>query len=224
MRLLLSSHVLGEAPRPPVLPPAVTGRAGIILNALDQYGATRTRHLGREASTLGAWGYACEELDLRTYFAAPDALADRLAALDMTWALGGNAFVLARAMNAAGFGPALRRHPGGADFVYGGYSAGACVAGPDLRGVDLMDEPGIVPEGYPPHVPPECLGLVPFRIVPHWRSDHPEAAAAERAATWLARSGLAYRCLRDGQVMAQDGGLSPPVFGALAEPTDPIRV
>lgn len=259
MELLLSSYVLGGVQRPPMLPAPVTRRAGIILNALDQYGDTRDYALVREQKTLASWGYRAEELDLRAYFApsdspggpdapdapnargsrdgrgstdahgsrggrgstdapgspdvqdspnaqsSPDALAERLAGLDMVWALGGNSFVLARAMDAAGFRVALRRQAGRSEFVYGGYSAGACVAGPDLQGVHLMDEPDLVPAGYPATARPAGLGLVPFRIVPHWRSDHPEASTADDAAAWLTRAGLAHRCLRDGQVVTRDG-------------------
>jgi peptidase E len=128
MRLLLSSWFLTPGSRPPVLPAALrTGRAGIVLNALD--------------------GYRPE-------------------------------------------------------FAYGGYSAGSCVAGPDLQGIDLMDDPAVLPEGYPPAAEPECLRLVPYRIVPHWRSDHPETEAAERAAAYLAGKGLPHRCLRDGEAVS----------------------
>jgi dipeptidase E len=87
------------------------------------------------------------------------------------------------------------------EFVYGRYSAGACVAGPDLQGVDLIDDPAIVPDGYPPLTEPTCLGVVPFRIVPHWRSAHRDARGADQAAAYLTEHGLAHRCLRDGEAV-----------------------
>jgi dipeptidase E len=208
MRLLLSSWFLAPDQKPSVLPPSAgRARAGIVLNALDDLGASRDRDLARETRTLGAFGYSCEELDLRDYFGATDELHDRLGDLDLVWALGGNAFVLARAMTQSGFGEAvtlqLHDRP---DFVYGGYSAGACVAGPDLDGIDLMDDRTVVPDRYSPTVQPLCLNLVPFRIVPHWRSQHRETNAAERAANYLAEAGLAHRRLRDGQVVTVHDG------------------
>ncbi len=218
MELLLSSFVLNDDDvRRVGLPPRVTGRAGIVMNALDEYGKSRSRGFIREARTFAACGYQCEELDLRAYFPAadpdlaadrgrtPEALAARLAGLDLVWALGGNAFVLARAMNAAGFGEALRQQAGRAEFVYGGYSAGACVAGPDLQGIELMDDAAVVPEGYPSDARAVALGLVSFRVVPHWHSELPDAVAAERAAALLDKAGLPYRCLRDGQVTDGSG-------------------
>ncbi len=205
MRLLLSSWFLTPDSRPSALGGALaTGRAGIVLNALDGYGDSRDRDYARENRTLENFGYSCEELDLRDYFAAPDELPERLAGLDLVWVLGGNAFVLARAMTQAGFRDALQKQLDRPEFLYGGYSAGACVAGPDLQGIELIDDPAVLPEGYSPDTAAECLGLVPFRIVPHWRSEHPETEGAERAAAHLAERGLPHRCLRDGETLSLD--------------------
>ncbi|WP_392668000.1 Type 1 glutamine amidotransferase-like domain-containing protein [Streptomyces sp. LN785] len=202
MRLLLSSWFLTPDNRPSALPGTLaTGRAGIILNALDEYGRSRTRDYARETRTLETFGYSCEELDLRDYFATPEELPERLDGLDLVWALGGNAFVLARAMTQAGFRDALQAQLHRPEFTYGGYSAGACVAGPDLQGIDLIDDPTVLPEGYPSTTAPECICLVPYRIVPHWRSEHRDAEGAERAAAHLAERGLSHRCLRDGEAV-----------------------
>jgi dipeptidase E len=92
--------------------------------------------------------------------------------------------------------------------VYGGYSAGSCVAAPDLEGIDLVDDPATIPDGYLEDVIPETLHLVPWRIVPHWRSDHPESADAEKAATYLRQSGLDFQTLRDGEALIVENGES----------------
>lgn len=200
MRLFLSSWYLRAGQRPSALRPAGgSGRAGIVLNALDEFGPTRDRSLDRELRPLADLGYACDELDLRRYFGETEALAGRLAELDLVWAVGGNSFVLARAVAASGFVDAVHMRLADPAFVYGGYSAGSCLAGPDLAGIDLVDDPTVIPDGYPSGAEPRCLGLIPFRILPHWRSGHPESAAIDRAEADLAGKGLAYRCLRDGQ-------------------------
>ncbi|WP_192583423.1 Type 1 glutamine amidotransferase-like domain-containing protein [Streptomyces albicerus] len=196
--------------RPSALPSTrETGRAGIVLNALDEHGSSRGRDLGREIRTLETFGYSCDELDLRDYFSDPDELPRRLADLDLVWALGGNAFVLARAMTQSGFAHAVKAQLHRPEFVYGGYSAGACVAGPDLRGIDLIDDPTVLPEGYAAHTEPACLGLVPYRIVPHWRSEHRETKGADRAAAYLAEHGLSHRCLRDGEAVNIHNAAAP---------------
>lgn len=206
MRLVLSSWYLRPGQRPSALRPmAGRGRAGIVLNALDQFGAARVRDLDRESRTLADLGYISTELDLREYFAAPSRLSDRLADVDLVWAVGGNAFVLARAMAQSGFAAAVRDRLADSTFVYGGYSAGSCVAGPDLAGIELVDDPEVMPDGYRPQTKAAGLGLVPDRILPHWRSDHPESEAIERAAASLSKAGEEYRCLRDGQALVVDG-------------------
>lgn len=206
MRLFLSSWYLRPRHRPAFLRPAAgSGRAGIVLNALDEHDATRDRDLDREAGALADLGYSCEELDLREYFTTPNELTDRLRGLDLVWAIGGNSFVLARAMVQSGFAAAVRDRLSDPKFVYGGYSAGSCVAGPDLEGIHLVDDPEVLPSGYSAEVEAACLKLVPFRIVPHWRSDHPESDRVEHAATYLSNVDLGYRCLRDGQALAVDG-------------------
>jgi dipeptidase E len=203
--MYLSSYRLGNDPGV-LRRPDQDGRAGIILNALDVYGETRARDFGREIADLEGLGYRTEEIDLRDYFQGRPGLEGRLAGLDLLWAVGGNSFVLARAMTAVGFREALL--PAMASgLMYAGYSAGICVTGPDLDGIHLMDDPEDIPQGYDPNMPATTLGLVPFRILPHWRSDHPETKAADRAVEYLERQDLPYRTLRDGEALVvQDDG------------------
>jgi dipeptidase E len=197
--MYLSSYRIGN--HPGVLRrPDRDGRAGIVLNALDVYGETRAMNIGREIADLDALGYRSEEVDLRQYFDHHAALVDRLSALGLVWVVGGNSFGLARAMAQSGFRAALLPAMDNG-LVYAGYSAGSCVIAPDLEGIHLIDAPDCVPEGYDPESPALTLGLLPFRIVPHWRSDHPESALADDAVAYLERHGLAYRTLRDGEAI-----------------------
>lgn len=188
MRLYLSSYRLGR--RAELLRHAGpgTGRARIVLNALDVYGEGRLHSYDRETDDLVGLGYEPAELDLR---AGPV----ELAGVDLLWVVGGNAFVLAAAAERAGLRDALRSSwAAGSGLIYAGYSAGACVAGPDLTGITAMDDPSEADyDGLPPG-----LGLIPERIVPHWRSDHREAPAAEEAVAALVERGDAHLPLRDG--------------------------
>ena len=79
------------------------------------------------------------------------------------------------------------------------------MAGPTLRGLDLMDDPTVLAEGYAPEPGWEGWGLIDGAVVPHWRSDHPEAEAAEAAAAWMAANRIPHRTLRDGDVLVQNG-------------------
>lgn len=208
MRLYLSSYRLAaDTSMLRALASSGATRAGIVFNACDVWSDARLSRWDREANDLASLGFVAEELDLRAYFGQSTELLSRLTELDLVWVVGGNSFVLAKAMHASGFRdvavPLIRAD----QLVYAGYSAGSCVAGPDLRGIELMDEPDKVPDDYPT-IEPVCLGLVPFRIVPHWRSDHPEAPAAEVAAARLAALGLAFRTLSDSEAFIVDESAS----------------
>lgn len=209
MLLYLSSYGLGQDPSA-LVASRPGARAGLVFNARDPWPEARLRTWDSEVHDLSGLGYDCVELDLREHWSAgPGQLAEALAALDLVWVVGGNTFVLARAMSLAGFGPALRTGLSQGTLVYGGYSAGSCIAGPDLEGIDLMDEPDLVPYGYPADVAIETLGLVPFRIVPHVDSDHEESDVAGVSLAHLRAAGLDHRPLRDGEAfVVRDGAVT----------------
>lgn len=137
-------------------------------------------------------------LDLRGFFTDPSGVRDVLASLDAVWVVGGNTYVLARAMHASGFAQAITALLHDDEIAYAGYSAGACIAGPDLRGIHVLDEPELVPSGYDSTWPTNSLGLIPWRIVPHWRSDHDESPAADNAVEFLLSEHLPFQTLSDG--------------------------
>ncbi len=152
-------------------------------------------------SELASLGIAGTPLDLRDYFGNPAGLRAALSRYDLVWVTGGNAFVLRRAMKQSGFDDVITDMLDRDEIVYGGFSAGAVVAAPGLEGIHLMDDPDEVPAGYDPEPVWEGLGLIDHAIVPHFRSPHPESAAADRAVRHLGGRGLRYRALRDGEVI-----------------------
>jgi dipeptidase E len=186
--------------------PSFSGRrAALIENALDLHTVEAREMHRREvydpAAELASLGIAVSRLDLRDYFGRSEALAAELSTYDLVWVAGGNTFVLRRAMKASGFDDLITRMLDNDEIVYGGFGAGAVVAAPGLGGMQLFDDAGTVPSGYDPETVWDGLGLIDHAIVPHYRSPHPEAAAAERATRHLAGLGLRYRALRDGEVI-----------------------
>jgi dipeptidase E len=89
--------------------------------------------------------------------------------------------------------------------VYGGYSAGPCVLGPSLRGLELVDEPEAVEATYGAKPVWEGLGVLNFAIVPHVDSpDHPETERCNALAEHFRAEGVPHRTLRDGEVLVID--------------------
>lgn len=173
---------------------------GVIRNALDYSDDVRRLEEGRarEFDDLRSLELRPEEVDLRHYFGASDSLRDTVNQLDALWIVGGNTFILRRAMKQSGLDAILTQQ--GKHFVYAGYSAGACVVTPTLRGIHLVDKPETVPAGYSKEIIWEGLGLVPFCIVPHYKSDHPESALNEEIITFFIEQKIPFVALRDGEV------------------------
>lgn len=209
MRLYLSSYRFGSAPDRLTALVAPGARVAVVSNALDLIPDESRRSYARNVhdplADLAAMGFSPFDLDLRRWFRDAAGLERELADVGLVWAVGGNTFLLRRAMAQSGLDAILQRRLAEDSLAYGGWSAGACVAGPSLRGLDLMDDPEEVAEGYDPTPIYAGLGLVDFVIVPHLASDHAEADAASVSAAWLKGQGLAHRTLRDGEVIVRVG-------------------
>ena len=210
MRLYLSSERLGE--RAGALLDMLSGpRIAVIANGYDGASAM-ARHIYRTEvydpiKEFKALGLDPHEVDLRAHFGDAPSLRQRLTGYDLVWVMGGNSFVLRRAMKQSGFDWIIRDMLGDDTIAYGGYAAGAVVAGPTLRGLELMDDPFELPEGY--DEPPiwTGLGLTPFAIVPHYQSRHPEAAAAEKVVSYMRARRTRFRAICDGEVIVETGKL-----------------
>ena len=210
MRLYLSSERLGE--RAGALLAMVGGsRVAVIANGYDACTRLARNVYRAEAydpiAEFQSLGLVAEELDLRAYFGDPRSLQQRLGAFDLVWVMGGNSFVLRRAMKQSGFDTVIRELLDADAIAYGGYAAGAVVAGPNLRGLELMDDPWELPSGYDEPLIWHGLGLTPFAIVPHFRSRHPEAASAEKVVSYMRARRTRFRAISDGEVIVRVGNL-----------------
>jgi dipeptidase E len=205
VRLYLSSYRMGDDFRRLVDALPAGAPVAVISNAVDFIPRADRLAYARDVfdpvEQFRSFGLEARDLDLRWYFGRAGELGAALADVRLVWANGGNAFLLRRAMLQSGLDRVLQRRVPRGDLIYGGWSAGAVVAGPTLRGIELMDDPDVVVDGYGPEPIWDGLGLVDFSIVPHFQSPHAEAEAAARAAAWLAANGLPFRTLRDGDAI-----------------------
>lgn len=116
---------------------------------------------------------------------------------------GGNAFVLRRAFRQSGLDEILPDLLARDAIVYGGYSAGPCMLGPTLRGLESReDDPNVVPVGYESQVIWECLNILPFAIAPHYQGS---TADATGAITFYVANNMPFIALRDGEAIVVDG-------------------
>jgi dipeptidase E len=192
VRLLLASSR-------PALPPEFArpgSRVAVIVNAQDQAGRRARRHAAsEEIEHLVNLGLVPSELNLRSFDRGHAGLVAALQDADLFWVAGGNAFVLRQAMRRSGFDLALRHLE--RPLTYVGWSAGACVCGSTLRGLELVDR---LPRGLEPIW--DGLGLVDFAIVPHYGSDPPLGREIDRVVAFWKAERTPYRALRDGETIS----------------------
>src|SRR4029079_14497394 len=130
MHVYLSSFLLGNDA---TVLPSLAGRptALVIANALDHAaGDLRDSYARGSVEALSELGFSTRELELRDHFGAPDRIGAALRDVGLVWVNGGNVFLLRRAMRQSGLDRYIVDRRGDDRFVYGGYSAGACVAAP----------------------------------------------------------------------------------------------
>lgn len=209
MRLFLSSFRFGNVPQELVRLTGDNKQAVIIVNACDELPeADRQIRVRQEVALLHELGFNSTEIDLRRYFNNSQQQAELnnlLTAAGLVWVRGGNSFVLRRAMKASGFDVLITDLLNRDAIVYGGYSAGACVLSPSLKGIDMVDNPHVVPAGYDPAIVWEGLALIPYAVVPHYKSILPESEAVDRLVEYYINHHVLFKALRDEEVVVVDG-------------------
>lgn len=184
-------------------------RAAVIANATDVYPPDgRTEAVEREIDALSGLGFDAAELDLREYFDTTG-VQDALREYDLIWVRGGDVFTLRYSLARSGADIALIELLADDVVAYGGYSAGPCVLGPSLVGLDEVDDPAWVKSLYGAEAILDGLGVLDYCIVPHVGTpEHPESAACERLAERYRSDGTPHKAIRDGQVLIVEGDSS----------------
>jgi len=202
MNLYLSSYRIGDSGAQ--LAKWASGRTALVVsNALDFSTDFERLKIGRERemSWLSELGIQSEAVDLRDYSQAHDSLRNKVLDAEMLWVVGGNTFLLRKAMAISGLDHILSSMRDDPDFVYGGYSAGICVLSPSLKGIHLADEPEARSIGYEHETLWDGLGLLDYYIVPHYRCEHFESEKMEAVVDYYRKHNLPYETLADGGVI-----------------------
>lgn len=207
MRLFLSSQDFGNYPDVAAMLAGKNKRAAFIKNAQDDSPAAERNFSTEEKKNMfEQTGFEFEEIDLRDYFGKADKLKEKISSFGSIWSAGGNVFILRRAFASSGLDKILIDLLGKDRILYGGWSAGAMIMAPDLKGPDWSegDRPTIVPEGYESKIIWQRLNLVPFYIVPHFGSAR-HGDSPQELANYYKSNKLRHYVLEDGQVVVVNG-------------------
>lgn len=204
MKFYLSSYKIGnEADKLKILASG-NNKTAYISNALDFSSDMdrRKQSEGSDIEQLKQAGLDPELLDLRDYFGKKNELKNKLFEFGVIWVRGGNCFVLRRAMKLSEFDTILKDMiDEKVDILYGGYSAGICILGPTLKGLDLVDDSNINPYNSPKDVIWDGLDILDYTIVPHYKSDHPESEKMNEVVKYMTKNKIPSKTLRDGEVI-----------------------
>ena len=161
----------------------------------------KQKSLQSELEAMSELRFIPEHLDLKNYFGKSDALVEKLSNFDVVWVIGGNSFLLRKAMEQSGFDKVIDQLIETDKLVYAGYSAGICVLAPSLKGVELVDDPNIQVEGYNSDIIWKGYGLIDFYPIVHYDSDHPESHLVDIELEHIKSLGIKYKTLRDGDTI-----------------------
>ncbi|MBR2240297.1 MAG: Type 1 glutamine amidotransferase-like domain-containing protein [Clostridia bacterium] len=175
----------------------------LITNARDTYvqdDIEKNRVL-EDIHMLECIGFNVEVLDLKKYFDNTNALEEKLKKYKAFCVIGGNVFVLRKAMELSGFDNFLIKKRN-SDVLYIGYSAGSCVLSSNLSGLELV-VPAINPYTSD-YVNYSGLGFVREIIVPHYKSKHKSSKMIDDVIEYLEKNHLKYKTVQDGEVIIKN--------------------
>ncbi len=205
MKLYLSSFHLGNQPERLLELFNDEPNVAIISNAKDYLPITdRREKLAEQIENLKSVGIESSGINLRD-FKNPESLKIALKKYNGLWIVGGNAFLLRRAMYDSSFDLVIKELLADGKFVYAGYSAGSVVTGKSMHGLELVDDANAVKAIYDSEIIWDGLNLIPYSIAPHYQSDHPESLAIEKVVDYFRKESIPFRPLKDGEVIIIDG-------------------
>ena len=144
-------------------------------------------------------GFDVDIISLKDYFNNQEKLFEDFNKYNAFFVIGGNTFALRKAMQLSGFDDYLMNQVDNDNFLYAGYSAGICVLSPNMKGLELVDEPlnpyndeSVIYDG---------IGILDYVIVPHYKSDHPESHLVDKVVDYMNENGIKYVTLSDGDVL-----------------------
>lgn len=210
MKFYLSSFGLGNQPDELVRlildgqGESRTKKIAYIPNACDFTNVNREKRKIREEIDIHSlediW-LDVEYLDLKDFFHKTDALRKKLSSYNAVFVRGGNTFILRQAMRLSGFDVIFEELKENNNFVYSGYSAGICVLAPNLKALQIVDDPTDKPYQELQETIWEGLGYLDYMILPHYKSDHPESEAIDEEVEYCKQNHVPFRTLKDGEVI-----------------------
>jgi len=170
----------------------------LIPNALDymENDLEKQYSIDYDVSMLEDVGFDVKVACLKEYFGNYNQLKTDFESYRAFFAIGGNVFVLRKAMALSGFDQYINNFSDKEDYLYGGYSAGICVLTQNLEVYKQIDQP------FNPYNNEEIiyngLGVVDYIPIPHFGNFYMNHLADK-----CNKQGKKLKILRDGEAMIE---------------------
>lgn len=175
-----------------------------ISNSRDLYPDTdiKLSKIEADRDLLRNIGFEIIDLSLKDYFGKEELLRNNLKQYNAFCLIGGNTFVLRKAMELSGFDNYLKDNLYNENILYMGYSAGICVLSKTLKGLDIVDEPVNIYNDD--DVNYNGINIFEETFLPHYKSDHPESEAVDKVYNYLVENNMKFITLSDGDVVIRE--------------------
>ena len=173
----------------------------LIYNALEAKGEEVIQRNSREdKESLEKIGFDVKVIDLKNYFGKEEKLGSDFKKYNACCVMGGNVFILRQAMKYSGFDKFLKNKRN-KDYLYIGYSSGACVLSKDINILNQVDAPisfyqedDIIYRG---------LGLIDYVFIPHYQSNYHKVHLIEEVVERCKENNINYKAVKDGEVIIE---------------------
>lgn len=175
----------------------------LIFNALDAKGEEKIfMNTKEDKELLEKIGFDVAVMNLRDYFGNPKKLAKEFLNYPAYCVMGGNVFVLRKAMKYSGFDIFLKQISSNPNYLYMGYSAGSCVLSNDLKELAIVDEPLSFYEGT--EVFYDGIGLIPYLFIPHYQSRYHKSYLIDQVVETCKKKNIKFQAVKDGEVIVEE--------------------
>ena len=176
----------------------------LIPNSRDLYPDSERLRDGilKDKIMLEEVGFDVSIISLKDYFGNSEKLFSDFKEYNAFFVMGGNSFVLRKAMQLSGFDEYIMSQLENKDFLYAGYSAGICVLSPNMKGLDLIDD-AINPYNNEPVIY-DGLNIIEYVPVPHYKSNHPESHLVDNVVNYMYENDIKFLTLCDGDVFIDE--------------------
>ena len=175
----------------------------LIFNALDAKGKDKIiNNVNNDKNLLEKIGFEVTVVDLKEYFRKYDELKKMCTKYNAFCVMGGNVFVLRGAMKYSGFDRYLKEISTDNNYLYIGYSAGACVLSEKLDLYEKVDEPI---NYYNNEIIYDGINLIDYVFIPHYKSDYHKSHLIDELVNKCKLENIGYKALSDGEVIIEKG-------------------